>query len=851
MRTFKTLLFIAFLFAGFSAFAQNGLTGKIIDTTSGSALPGAVIYIPDLKVAAQSSPDGSYAINNIPQGTFVVEVHILGYKVISMPIKIEGATTQNFTLIASEFQEDEVVVTGNSKAAEEEHNPQPTADVTNEFINQHSSTNVIDAIATTPGVSVITDGQSIGKPIIRGLGYNRVLTINDGVEQVDQPWFDEFGIEADPDAVNRYEILKGPGSLAYGSDAISGVLNLIPEDPLPAGQTKGDVLFNYQTNNGLINNMFHLAGTSMSGVSWSARVDNIRAHAYQDPYDGYVLNSQFSNFNADGTIGVHKKWGYTQLHASYFYMNTGIVDGTRDSVGNQLMPVYYTGITPTPPFPFAYVEPNQQDQRTYTPFVIYQYIHHYKLVWDNSIAVGDGAIKAIFSYQRNQREEMNDPTQPNVPIIYYNSNAVTYDARYVAPQIGNFNFSVGANGVYQNSQSLGFVQLIPDYNYMQIGGFAIASEKIGKLTLSGGIRYDMRTFTGEERWVSTDTLTPQVPVAPNTPNSFEEFTPFTSHFSGMSGSIGGTYDFTKNVYAKLNIARGWRAPNVNECGADGVHDGTVVFEIGDNNIKPETSLEEDIAFGVNSKDVNFEVDGFGNTISNFIYAKGLLSALGGDSVSNALSVNGTLFPDAPVFKYVNGNAQLEGGEVTLDIHPSTMKWLEINSTLSYVTGGLTGISDSTKYLPFVPPMRITGDLIFHIGKVCSFINDAYLRVGVISVAQQSNVYREAAIYTALSSSTTPFEYAASQNAEAGYTLFNAGFGGHILKHNGKEASELFVVCNNMFNTGYMDYMSRFKYYPVNPATDRVGVFNMGRNISIKLIVPINFNEKSAAVADKD
>ncbi|HTB05857.1 MAG TPA: TonB-dependent receptor [Bacteroidia bacterium] len=849
MRTSKILLCIAFIITGLSVFAQNGLTGKVSDSANGSGLPGAVVYIPDLKVAAQTNSDGSYTISNIPKGTFVVEVHILGYKVISEAIKIDGIVNQNYSLIESEFQEDEVVVTGNSKASEAEHNPQPTTDVTNEYLNQHSSTNVIDAIATAPGVAVITDGQSIGKPIIRGLGYNRVLTINDGVEQVDQPWFDEFGIEADPDAVNRYEILKGPGSLAYGSDAISGVLNLIPEDPLPAGQIKGDVLFNYQSNNGLINNMAHIAGTTMGGISWSARVDNTMAHAYQNPYDGYVLNSQFSNFNADGTIGIHKSWGYSQLHASYFYMNTGIVDGTRDSVGNQLMPVYYTGITPTAPFPFAYVEPNQQDEKTYTPFVIYQYIHHYKLVWDNSIALGNGAIKAIFSYQRNQRQEMNDPTQPNVPIIYYNSNALTYDVRYVAPQIGNFNFSVGANGVYQDSKSLGFVQLIPDYNYMQIGGFAIASEKIGKLNLSGGIRYDTRTFTGEEHWVSTDTLSPQEPVAPNTPNSFEEFVPFTTTFSGMSGSFGATYDFTKTVYAKANIARGWRAPNVNECAANGVHDGTVVYEIGDPNIKPETSLEEDIAFGVNSKDVNFEVDGFINTISNFIYARGLLSANGGDSTSNALSVNGTLFPDAPVFKYENGNAQLEGGEMTLDIHPSGLKWLEINSTLSYVTGGLTGVSDSTKYLPFVPPMRITADLILHFGKVCSFIKDAYVRFGVMNVAQQSNVYREAAIYTALSSSSTPYEYAASQNAEAGYTLFNAGLGGHILNHRGKEACEIFVICNNLTNVGYMDYMSRFKYYPYNPSTNRVGVFNMGRNISVKLIIPINFSEKSSTASN--
>ena len=118
-----------------------------------------------------------------------------------------------------------------------------------------------------------------------------------------------------------------------------------------------------------------------------------------------------------------------------------------------------------------------------------------------------------------------------------------------------------------------------------------------------------------------------------------------------------------------------------------------------------------------------------------------------DSISNALSVNGTLFPDAPVFKYTNGNAQLEGGEITLDIHPSGLKWLELNSTLSYVTGGLTGISDSTKYLPFVPPMRITGDLIIHFGKVRKFINDAYLRFGVMNVAQQSDVYQQKLPYT--------------------------------------------------------------------------------------------------------
>src|ERR1700733_8371059 len=131
MKTIKHILFIIAAIVSFNLSAQNTLTGKVIDSTDKSGLPGAVIYIPDLKQAAQTTNDGTYSLNDLPKGTFVVEVHILGYKVVSMPIKIDGATTQNFTLIPSEFQEDEVVITGTSRATEAEHNPQPIADVTN------------------------------------------------------------------------------------------------------------------------------------------------------------------------------------------------------------------------------------------------------------------------------------------------------------------------------------------------------------------------------------------------------------------------------------------------------------------------------------------------------------------------------------------------------------------------------------------------------------------------------------------------------------------------------------------------------------------------------------------------
>ena len=820
--------------------AQNMLTGKVFEKNKLTPVPNASIYIEDLKVGAVSDSLGTYTINRLPEGTFVVSVHILGYTVKAERITVKGNVVKDFSMQASPFEEQEVVITGNSKAMNASSDPQQIAFVSNDYLNENSSTNVIDAIAKIPGVSAMTDGQSISKPVIRGLGYNRVVTVNDGVVQQDQAWFDEFGIEADPDAVDRVEILKGPASLAYGSDAIAGVVNLIPEKTLPEGVIKADVMTNYQTNNGLINNMLHVAGTN-NGISWSGRIDNTMAHAYQNAYDGYVVNSQFSNFNMDGTIGIHRKWGYSQLHASYFDMATGIVDGTRDSATGQLVrAVAYPDLNGGAP---SYEIPTNQEKTSYTPLVINQRIRHTKVVWDNSIAVGEGRITGIFSYQKNQRQETNDPTMPNTPDIYYSSDAATYDLRYISKEYGGFNFSSGVNGSYQASQSLGTLMLIPNYNILQGGAFLIANEKVGKFNFSGGIRYDVRHFEGIDHWVDSTT---QQPVAPNAVNGYHEFQGFTSDFQGLSGSLGATYKINNNFYLKANIASGFRAPNVAECAANGVHDGTVVWELGTNNLNPEQNIEGDLTFGMNSKDVSFEIDVFDNSINNFIYAKALLDANGQPVINNTLAAVG--LGSAPVYQYTQGNANLYGGEVMLDVHPSAVPWIDLTAGFSTVQGGLTGTPDSIKVLPFVPPSRITADLKFTRKKIGNAIRNGYIKVGMLSCFEQDKVYQQFAIYNGLTSAATPYEYAASKAATAGYTLLNAGIGGNLVNYKGQTYARIFINVNNVLNTTYMDYMSRFKYLPVNNTTDRVGVFNMGRNVSVKVLIPLDLSRHTAGTA---
>ncbi|MDE3213574.1 MAG: TonB-dependent receptor plug domain-containing protein, partial [Bacteroidota bacterium] len=270
--------------------AQHLLSGKVVDARSGKPLSEVMINIPEIHTGVLSDSAGRFTIRDVPEGTYLVEAHLLGYATDLRNVSVKGTLQEDFSLTPSPVQLREVVVTGVVAPTDNQNNPVPVTVVDHNYLMAHSATNVIDAVTRVPGVSGMTDGQSITKPVIRGLGYNRVLTINDGVEQMDQPWFDEFGIEADPYAVSRYEILKGPASLAYGSDAIAGVLNLIPEAPLPEGTRKADVLVHYQSNSGLMAVAGHMAGTHR-GISWSARIDQTMAHAYRNPADGYVLNS--------------------------------------------------------------------------------------------------------------------------------------------------------------------------------------------------------------------------------------------------------------------------------------------------------------------------------------------------------------------------------------------------------------------------------------------------------------------------------------------------------------------------------------------------------------------------------
>ena len=788
---------------------QAILSGKVTDKQTGETLPGVNIYLPDLKTGAVSGPDGTYTIKLLPLSKVLVQASLIGFKLVAEKIDLATTSTLDFAMEESVNELNEVVVTGLSKSAEKNRTPTPITTLSQAELKEMPSSNIIAAIATLPGISQVTTGSAISKPVIRGLGTNRVVTVNDGVRQEGQQWGDEHGIEVDEYAVDKVEILKGPASLAYGSDAMAGVIHMLSAPTLPDGQTTANFLVNYQTNAGLIGYSANLTG-NRKGFIWDARYSNKSAHAYRNRYDGYVFNSGFKENGFNGLVGLNKSWGYSHLQFSAYSLTPGITEGDRDSsTGRFLKPVALNDSSA------GEAIASDDDLQSYSLFTPYQEIRHYKAVLNNSFVLGDGILKAVVGFQQNQRKEYADILQENQYGLYFLLNTITYDVQYVLPEKNNLDVSFGVNGMSQASQNKGTEFLIPDYELFDVGAFAVAKKNIGKLDISAGIRYDSRSEDGKDLYLNASG---EITDANDTAGH-RQFTAFQSTYSGVSGSIGITYQFSEKVFSKLNLSRGFRAPNIAEISANGVHEGTVNYILGVPTLLPENSLQVDYSFGINSHHMTAEADLFSNHISHFIFQSKLESVYGGDSLTDGYST----------FKYSAGDAQLLGGEIFIDVHPHPLDWLHFENGFSYVQSVQADQPDSTKYLPFTPPPKWTSELRATKKKLGKSLENSFIKFGMEVYFKQDKYY---AAY-------------GTETATPGAVLLSAGIGTNIVS--GKRSLfALYISANNLADIGYQSHLSRLKYAGVNYATGRTGVYNMGRNVSFKILVPLVFDKKKPA-----
>ena len=390
---------------------------------------------------------------------------------------------------------DEVTVTGLTGTSLLSQTPSAISVADARTLRESSSTNIIDAISTLPGVSQVTTGSGISKPVIRGMGYNRVILMADGIRQEGQQWGDEHGIEVDAATIGSAEVLKGPASLMYGSDALAGVI-ILNSNPFPEpDQITGGLSSEYQSNNGLAAYSVYQAGNK-NGTVWDVRFSDKYAHAIRNAADGLIPGTQFRERAASGKVGLNRDWGFSRLTLGYYHLTPGMTDGYEDGSDELEGPTGYAVELP------------------------FQQVHHYKGVLDNSVIIGPGSLKALVGMQQNRRQEFEE--EADEAELDFKLNTVNYELRYLTDELpGGWKVSAGVGGMYQQSENLGEEVLIPAYSLFDLGVYATTSMTLDEFTFSGGLRVDSRHL--ESRFLE---------------GKFDAFTPkFARKYGDMKGLI--------------------------------------------------------------------------------------------------------------------------------------------------------------------------------------------------------------------------------------------------------------------------------------------------------------------------
>jgi iron complex outermembrane receptor protein len=609
------------------------------------------------------------------------------------------------------------------------------------------------SISKLPGVSIVSTGPGISKPSIRGLSYDRVVVYSQGVRLENQQWGDEHGIGVSTSGINSIEVIKGPSYVLYGSDAMGGVLYIEPERY--SNDFSVDYMGFYNSNyNGITNNL-GIKGSS-GKFSYLARANMVDNQSFSTP-DGEVENTWFKENDIQAGLKYETEKFSSDLRLSMNFSELGLPhmeEGDDDHDDHD--------------------EEGHDDHDEEGHEDHYQELSHTTLTWVNTFDLGnDHELNVTLGRQLNDRkefggheeeeghddheeeghddhdEEGHEGHEEGEAELDMELSTNTLDISLVMPQSENLNLTIGANILSQENRNFGHEELIPDAEKKDFGLYAL-----GQITMENGaallgVRYDNRSISSDMG---------------------------SADFSNFNGSVGIKRDF-KNSSLRFNIGSGYRAPNLIELFADGVHHGTFRYEKGNVNLVAEKSFQTDISFDINNEDSSVSFNLFYNDISDYIYISPSRDRMDGFAV----------------FNYMQQDSELYGGEISFD-KKTGFDWLSYNTSLEYIFAE----SADGEALPFISPL--TFNQVFNI----DFSSNYSFEIDFLAKAKQGRV--------------SMFE-----EETDGYSILNLS--GNWMTSFLENDLNIFWSVNNVFDKEYYDHLSRFK---------TAGIEEMGRNISVGL-----------------
>lgn len=615
--------FLVILVLGCTSFiySQAKLSGKV-SGPDGTALQGVIVSMPEINKEVSTDSNGNYSFNNIPSGNFLVLFSHIGFAKKSYRISFaKEAQQQDVVMELSEEHMDEVIVSTAFNKLQSQ-NVTKVDNIKMENLRKNGSLTLAEGLTLLPGVSSVSTGISIGKPVIRGLSGNRVVVYSQGVRMENQQFGEEHGLGLNDSGIESVEVIKGPASLLYGSDALGGVLYFNPEKFAPAGETKAHFGQRFFSNT---------QGSSTSlGINTASEKWKIIANYKHDIHADYktgnnerVTNTRFNESDFKAALGYSSTIGNFTLRYNFNNLSLGIPE---EGIGEQ--------------------------STAYKPLYPSQNVKNRLISLNSMLHFGKSRLETNVGYTENNRKEFEDNPSPVLNMVLKTLN---YDAKLYLFPGEQFETIVGVQGMYQENSNFGEERLIPDATVKDLGSYLTTRYEKKSHTLQAGFRYDLRKVTANEY---------------GTNGEEGYFMPIKQDFNSFNASLGYKNASIKNLILRATIATGFRAPNLAELTSNGVHEGSNRYEIGNPNLKNEKNIQIDLNSEFKTSHVEFFANAFYNHINDYIY----------------IAPTGEVLDENNVFVYLQQNSTLIGGEAGLHFHPHPLDWLHITGSYERVSG---------------------------------------------------------------------------------------------------------------------------------------------------------------------
>lgn len=619
------------MFLSFFAWNQE-LVGRIIDRETNTGVPFAKVGFPSFSLNTSTDSLGNFKLSSVPSTLTKVKVTAFGYETI---LKNVSLTTDSLILVLrpSHTVFEEVEVTASEGKLQRE-NITAIEVLSREELFVTGATNLGEAMNRIPGVQSSSVGMGISKPVIRGLSGMRVVTYNNGLRIENQRWGQDHGLGASMVGLDRVEVVKGPSSLLYGSDALGGVVQMIDEPYIQKGEIEFKASTRFESNS--------LGTTNEVGVRMNNGKMKLNLHAnfvnhadFQLPSGQFIQNSRYWGANFKANAGFRKNNYALNIRYQMMYNRVGIPGHSHNEN----------------PSSVDFMS-NERGRRGTLPA---QFIFNNYLLIDNKFFFDRSQLIVQLGNTNSSLREFDEKV--TIPFTHLNLNNSTYNIRYDFHWTENLELKTGIQGMVQLNRNFFPTEafLIPDANTIDNGAYTMLNYEWEKWDFQAGIRYDRRDLeTFQTSGIDSSIV-----------NNIDD-SPLSRTYDQVNYAAGFVRN-DKRTTLRLNVSSGYRAPHLAELKADGFHHGSLRYEQGNVNLSPEQALQVDATMELHFDHLEFIVNPYFNRIENFIY----------------LSQSDQFAGSFPIFEFRQADlVYLYGGEAGFHYHPHQLHRLHLESTFS-------------------------------------------------------------------------------------------------------------------------------------------------------------------------